>query len=186
MSIPNKSDLSSLFTWNTKQVFVWITAKYPSKRPGDPPSEAVVWDAILPSKLEPYHDNQYIHPGPDPSIKPGSRRARSKTPPREYSSTVLPGILRLRGQKPKYQITDHTGLIAGRENATLELNWNIQPWVGALLWSRPSNLGVWKALKGGKTEPWTFPELKGSAPKPSDMGTVKGGEKYRGKPHIGN
>jgi hypothetical protein len=78
-------------------------------------------------------------------------------------------------------ITDHTGLLANRQNVTLELGWNIQPWVGALTWPRKADLGVWKAMKGGSTKPFDFPEIKGQA-KPTDLGTAKGGERNRGKP----
>jgi signal peptidase complex subunit 3 len=88
--------------------------------------------------------------------------------------------LKLSNQKPKYQITDHTGLLANRGNATLELNWNVQPWVGALTWAPKTNFGVWTKLKGGKSKVFTFPEVIGK--KPADMGTVKGGEGNRGKP----
>ena len=98
-----------------------------------------------------------------------------------YSHVVRPGILRVKGQKPKYIITDHTGLIANRKNATLELGWNIQPWVGALWWPRSTDLGVWKKMDGGFAGPFDFPDIKGQA-KPSELGTAKGGEKNRGKP----
>ena len=46
----NSPDLTSLFNWNTKQVFVYITASYPSSSPSTiPPSELVIWDAIIPA-----------------------------------------------------------------------------------------------------------------------------------------
>jgi signal peptidase complex subunit 3 len=97
-----------------------------------------------------------------------------------YSRTKRPGILKLSNQKPKYQITDHTGLLANREGAQLELSWNIQPWVGALTWKKPADYGRWKKLKGGKSKIFAFPEVMGK--KPVDMNTVKGGEGNRGKP----
>jgi signal peptidase complex subunit 3 len=71
-------------------------------------------------------------------------------------------------------------LLANRENATLELSWNIQPWVGALTWKKNADFGRWKKLKGGKSRTFTFPEVLGK--KPADMNTVKGGEGNRGKP----
>jgi hypothetical protein len=46
--------------------------------------------------------------------------------------------------------------------------------VGALTWKPKTDLGVWKAIKGGKSKIFTFPEVIGK--KPADMGTVKGGE----------
>ncbi|TID23124.1 signal peptidase 22 kDa subunit [Venturia nashicola] len=171
------TDLSSLFNWNTKQVFVYITATYPSKNATEPPSQAIVWDAILPSALAPWHHNQYIHPTPKPAAK--NSRVVSRSGP-VYSRTKRPGILKLSNQKPKYQITDHTGLLAERKDAQLELSWNIQPWVGALTWKKPDDFGRWKKLKGGKSKVFSFPEVLGK--KPVDMNTVKGGEGNRGKP----
>lgn len=52
------ADLSSLFTWNTKQVFVYVTAVWPSnstaaegqdieKGVEGPVNEAVIWDTII-------------------------------------------------------------------------------------------------------------------------------------------
>lgn len=79
-------------------------------------------------------------------------------------------------------ISDYTGLIASRGNATLELGWSVQPWVGMLTWNMKGKVGAWEALKGGVSKVFEFPEPKA---KKSDMGTVKGGENYRGKPHTG-
>jgi len=44
------ADLSTLFNWNTKQLFVYITATYPGKT--YPKNEAVIWDLIIPSKSD--------------------------------------------------------------------------------------------------------------------------------------
>lgn len=41
------ADLSSLFTWNTKQVFVYVTAEWPG--PNNSTNEAVIWDDIITS-----------------------------------------------------------------------------------------------------------------------------------------
>lgn len=45
------ADLSSLFTWNTKQVFVYVTAEWPEKTAGvggaNATNEAVIWDSII-------------------------------------------------------------------------------------------------------------------------------------------
>jgi signal peptidase complex subunit 3 len=175
-----QKDLSSLFTWNTKQVFVYITATWPSTKPNTSSNKAIIWDAILPSALEPWHQNQYIHPIPDPALTSGKRRRRVSDA-RIYSDTDLPGKLRLKGQKPKYVITDHTGLIAGKQNVTLELGWNAQPWVGALMWKMPWNIGVWHTLPNNNPEAFGIPELKG-VEKPKGMDTVRGAEGNRGKP----
>jgi signal peptidase complex subunit 3 len=157
-------------------VFVYVTAVYPSHKPDAPPSRAIIWDAILPSTLEPWHQNQYIHPTTPPK-QPGRKRQLPKG--RIYSEELEPGKLRMKGQKPKYVITDYTGSIANRTGVVLELGWNVQPWVGALMWSRKSDLGVWKATKGGLSEEFDFPPLKAAA-KPAAMDTVRGAEGNRG------
>jgi signal peptidase complex subunit 3 len=161
-------------------VFVYITATWPSQNASAPPNKQIIWDAILPSRLEPWHQNQYIHPTAAPTIK-GKRRRASSSSTRIYADTDIPGKLKLKGQKPKYVITDPSGFVAGAQGAKLELRWNTQPWVGILGWGWPWDLGVWKQLVGGKSETFDFPEIKGSE-KPKGMDTVRGGEGNRGKP----
>lgn len=72
------------------------------------------------------------------------------------------GVLRLRGQKGKYQVSDITGRLAERQNVTLHVGWNVQPWVGALFWAP----GTGAVPRTGGTivtsEPFDFPELKGN------------------------
>ena len=41
------ADLSSLFTWNTKQVFVYVSANWPEVAGGNKTNEAVIWDTII-------------------------------------------------------------------------------------------------------------------------------------------
>lgn len=41
------ADLSSLFTWNTKQVFVYVSASWPNGTSSELSNEAVIWDAIV-------------------------------------------------------------------------------------------------------------------------------------------
>ncbi|CAZ79901.1 unnamed protein product [Tuber melanosporum] len=43
-----EADLSSLFNWNTKQVFAYVSATYPGSKYTD--NEIVIWDTILPSR----------------------------------------------------------------------------------------------------------------------------------------
>ena len=143
-------------------------------------TEAVIWDAILPSYSEPWHHNQYMHLKPSPSSS--SRLSRSQKVSKE-----TPGILKLKSQRPKYQITDSTGQIAERANCTLELNWNVQPWVGALTWTNRRSYGVWNGLKGGLSKSFNFPSLKkkegaAGAAKDEDLKTMQGAEANRGKP----
>lgn len=76
---------------------------------------------------------------------------------------VKPGVLKLKNQKPKYQITDVSGKMAELGNATLVVGWNVQPWVGALQWDGWSMGGGWAEGKGkgGRSGAFEFPALKG-------------------------
>lgn len=93
--------------------------------------------------------------------------------------------------------------MAGRANATLEVGWNVQPWVGALTWgvarARPelgtagsSGTGLrgmlagltWKTVPGARTGVFGFPGLKergeaAAAAGRDGLGTEKGKEKNR-------
>lgn len=73
-----------------------------------------------------------------------------------------PGILRLKNTKPKYQITDIGGVLSDRTNVTLEIGWNVQPWVGALTWTLGDGqtLGRWRGVQGGKSKAFDMPPLK--------------------------
>lgn len=73
-----------------------------------------------------------------------------------------PGIIRLKNTKPKYQITDISGILAERTNVTLEIGWNVQPWVGALTWTLGEGqvLGRWKGIEGAKSKAFDMPPLK--------------------------
>lgn len=44
-----ESDLTPLFNWNTKQVFVYLTAEYPGKSP-ESVNKVTYWDKIITSK----------------------------------------------------------------------------------------------------------------------------------------
>jgi signal peptidase complex subunit 3 len=41
------ADLSSLFTWNTKQIFVYVSASWPNSTSTELTNEAVIWDTII-------------------------------------------------------------------------------------------------------------------------------------------
>lgn len=69
-------------------------------------------------------------------------------------------MLKLKNQKPKYQISDVSGKMAELQNATLVVGWNVQPWVGALQWDGWST-GGWMGGKDGRSKAFDFPELKG-------------------------
>lgn len=166
-------DLTSLFNWNTKQVFAYITATYPSTDPSEPPSQAIIWDSILASPSAPWHQNHYVHPDPKASGK--TKRSRSKG---KQESPYPPGEFHLQKQRPKYQITDITGKLANRTDVQLDLGWNVQPWVGLLTWADWPPVtkygGAWKELAGGKSKKFDFPPLK--AKKEGDVATERGSE----------
>lgn len=176
------ADLTSLFNWNTKQIFLYITASYPSSSPNTiPRSEAVIWDAIIPADNAPFHPNTYVHPTSKSTTR-SKRDAKTRKTMKAYPDGGSPGIVKLSNSKPKYQITDVTGKIAERTNATLSLHWNIQPWVGALVWTNRNTYGRWNGLKGG-LDKFDFPALKSSETvKKEDLKTETGGERNRGSP----
>ena len=46
---------------------------------------------------------------------------------------------------------------------TLEVGWNVQPWVGALTWTRREGegFGRWAGVRGGRSKAFDLPALKG-------------------------
>ena len=151
------ADLSPLFTWNAKQLFVYVTADYPPSVGGGEMSQAVIWDTIIPATSTPWSwtslKNTYF---------PEKNTRKAKTQKNQEISK--PGLLKLKNQKPKYAITDPSGVVSERSNATLTVSWNVQPWVGALLWDKGllgSRVGSWEDGKVGRSESFDFPPLKG-------------------------
>ena len=157
-------------------MFVYILATWPSNSPssGIPPSQAVIWDTIInsPSQSHPFNPLQLFGlPGATPKQ---SRKARLSSSRDTGTQKAKPGIINLKNAKPKYQITDITGKLASRENVTLEVGWNIQPWVGALTWTLEEgrSFGRWSGIRGGKSSAFNLPALKGKSvgqekPRPS-------------------
>ena len=167
------ADLTSLYNWNTKQLFVYILATYPSASsdPAAPPSQAVIWDQIIksPAQADPPNPLAYL-----PFLSASKTKSKAKPKPKSKPSkkadeALPPGRLALRNARGKYQITDPSAALAGRGNVTLELGWNVQPWVGALVWGRPGGRGIslarWEGLAGGRSAAFEFPPLKGAKPK---------------------
>ncbi|XP_041018921.1 signal peptidase complex subunit 3B-like [Juglans microcarpa x Juglans regia] len=56
MQLNISADLQSLFTWNTKQVFVYVAAEY--ETPKNSLNQISLWDGIIPSKE---HAKFWIH-----------------------------------------------------------------------------------------------------------------------------
>ncbi|KAL8672728.1 MAG: hypothetical protein Q9168_002818 [Polycauliona sp. 1 TL-2023] len=156
------ADLTSLFNWNTKQMFVWVTATYPSKVASEPPSQAVIWDAIISSESQKNPSTPFtIYSNfMDPPKAPTKAKRTPKTKKPEVE--MAPGSLQLKNSKPKYQITDISGQLSSTANVTLELGWNVQPWVGALTWTMKEGKGWgrWRGINGGRSKAFDMPALK--------------------------
>ncbi|QLL31813.1 hypothetical protein HG536_0B06810 [Torulaspora globosa] len=89
------ADLGRLFNWNTKQVFLYLTAEYNGSERPETKSEVTYWDKIITSKADAH--------------------------------------LSLHDTKSKYSVWDLEDKLEGRE-LTFKLKWNIQPWVGPLIY----------------------------------------------------
>ncbi|PGH04258.1 hypothetical protein GX51_03603 [Blastomyces parvus] len=180
------ADLTSLFNWNTKQLFVYVLASYPAtpSSSSNLTTESIIWDTIIPATESPYSipalTRRFFPSKKSKSSK--SSRASKNTSADSNKKSKNPGLLRLRNQKPKYQITDISGRMAERENVQLVVAWNVQPWVGALMWSPHSkvaeNIGgalgglldmtIITGGKGGRSKPFNFPALKGAKRREGD------------------
>ncbi|KLU86337.1 hypothetical protein MAPG_05351 [Magnaporthiopsis poae ATCC 64411] len=144
------ADLSSLFTWNTKQVFVYVTAEWPASAAANATNQAVIWDSIITAPSADHLANL----GPA-TLKKLIRSAKGK------SIDPSRGILKLKNQRPKYQITHPSGKIASTADVRLRLHYNVQPWVGALAWDQTvTELGPWATMKGGLSPSFPLPAIK--------------------------
>ncbi|KAG6003235.1 hypothetical protein E4U54_000729 [Claviceps lovelessii] len=153
------ADLSSLFTWNTKQLFVYVTADWPSAPGSNATNSAVIWDSIITNPSADHLRN--IGPVAMKKLKK-SAQGKAIDPSR--------GLLKLSNQRPKYQITHPSGKVAQLDNVTLRLHYNVQPWVGFLTWNMAEKLGYWSPVQGGVSEPFQLPVVK-----------VKSADKKKGK-----
>lgn len=70
------------------------------------------------------------------------------------------GILSIKNQRPKYQITHPSGKVAETPDVTLRLHYNVQPWVGLLTWDQDMDVGLWKKMKNGVSKKFTLPAVK--------------------------
>lgn len=172
-------DLSPLFNWNTKQLFVYVFATYSSSNSNNPsirPSESIIWDTIIPAPESPYAFSALrakYFPGTIKKPKRGlSKKKSSSDSNANNKNEETPGVLHLRNQRPKYQIGDITGKMAERENVSLAVGWNVQPWVGALWWSPGSGTVPRTLGSAGRSGGFDFPALKGSKPQGQGQGQV--------------
>ncbi|ETS80534.1 hypothetical protein PFICI_08063 [Pestalotiopsis fici W106-1] len=143
------ADLSSLFTWNTKQLFVYVTAEWTSPKGNNQTNSAVIWDTIITSPSSDHLAN--IGPA---TLKKLRKSAAGK--PIDKSR----GLLQLKNQKPKYQITHPSGRIAETDDVVLKVHYNVQPWVGFLTWNQGQDYGLWKAVSGGLSKAFSLPAVK--------------------------
>ena len=127
----------------------------------------MIWDQIINSHSQshPFNPLQYVRDFYSPPKKPSKSKGKKVAAAKKVEEEAEPGIIKLRNAKPKYQITDVTGKLAERENVTLQVGWNVQPWVGALTWTMPEgfDLGKWNGVKGGKSKVFDMPSLKGKS-----------------------
>ncbi|KXX81368.1 Signal peptidase complex subunit SPC3 [Madurella mycetomatis] len=147
------ADLSSLFTWNTKQLFVYVTAEWPSVggtgSGQNATNQAVIWDSIITAPSADHLAN--IGPIAMKKLK-RSAQGKSIDPSR--------GKLSIKNQRPKYQITHPSGKVAEQDDVVLRLHYNVQPWVGLLTWNQDADFWKWKTLKGSLSKKFTLPALK--------------------------
>ncbi|KAI0866006.1 signal peptidase subunit [Xylaria cubensis] len=144
------ADLSSLFTWNTKQLFVYVTAEWPAVDGGaNETNKAVIWDAIITSPSSDHLAN--IGPATLKKLKK-SAAGKSIDPNR--------GKLSLKNQRPKYQITHPSGKVAKTDDVTLRVHYNVQPWVGALTWNQDVDFAMWKKMGQGISKAFSLPAIK--------------------------
>ncbi|CAR25410.1 signal peptidase complex subunit SPC3 [Lachancea thermotolerans CBS 6340] len=95
ISFDLESDLTPLFNWNTKQIFVYLTAEYNGLKKPSVKSEVTLWDSII-------------------TDKEGA-------------------VISLNNAKSKYSVWDIEEKLSDR-NLTFKLHWNIQPWIGPLVY----------------------------------------------------
>ncbi|KAI0550767.1 signal peptidase subunit [Xylaria curta] len=147
------ADLSSLFTWNTKQLFVYVTAEWPAVEVGsggaNQTNKAVIWDTIITSPSSDHLAN--IGPATLKKLRK-SAAGKSIDPNR--------GKLSLKNQRPKYQITHPSGKVAKTDDVTLRVHYNVQPWVGALTWNQDVDFAMWKKMGQGISKAFSLPAVK--------------------------
>ncbi|KAK4156451.1 hypothetical protein C8A00DRAFT_41028 [Chaetomidium leptoderma] len=147
------ADLSSLFTWNTKQLFVYVTAEWPSVGGSgsgqNATNQAVIWDSIITSPSADHLANL----GPI-AMKKLKRSAAGK------SIDPNRGKLSLKNQRPKYQISHPSGKVAEQEDVVLRLHYNVQPWVGILTWNQDADFWKWTTLRNNLSKKFKLPAIK--------------------------
>jgi signal peptidase complex subunit 3 len=102
------ADLSSLFNWNTKQVFAYLVADYKTSK--------------------------YVaHPAPPTCAD--KQESNSVTFWDRIMNNPEEAKLQIYSGSQKYPFTDITGSFRNF-NATYTLRWNVVPWVGIMQWGQ--------------------------------------------------
>lgn len=96
-----ETDLTKLFNWNTKQIFIYLTAEYNNTK-NNVINEVTFWDKII--------------------------------------TSVDDANLDLKKVKSKYSVWDPSENLSGKD-LRFKLNWNIQPWVGPLIFGEIEDIG---------------------------------------------
>lgn len=78
-----EANLTSLFTWNTKSLFVYVTAEWPDANKVNSTNEAVIWDSII---TNPSADH-LLNIGPA-TLKNLKKRTKGKTVDRDRYAGV--------------------------------------------------------------------------------------------------
>ncbi|KAL9591942.1 MAG: hypothetical protein Q9179_007219, partial [Wetmoreana sp. 5 TL-2023] len=94
------ADLTSLFNWNTKQLFVWVAATYPAKTRSEPQSQAVIWDAIINSEAQKNPSTPFVVYSNYVSPSKRSPKARRPSKSKQQDVELAPGSIRLKNSKP--------------------------------------------------------------------------------------
>ena len=181
-------DLSPLFNWNTKQLFVYVIASYSSldddraKTSAPQTSQSIIWDTVIQAPESPYSFDalrERFLSSPSLSRRSTTKRKGGRSSSTKKKDALRPGLVHLTNQRPKYQIGDITGRLAERRNVTLSVGWNVQPWVGALWWSPASGSAPHTAGLVEASKAFDFPALKDGSS--SKAGANSGGNTGRGR-----
>lgn len=145
-----------------------MTADWPEAAGANATNSAVIWDAII---TNPSADH-LMNIGPI-AKKKLRKSAEGKTidpsrcvvgvfavPPGQLLTRCYSGLLKLKNQKPKYQITHPSGKIGQAGDVALRVHYNVQPWVGLLTWNMDKDVFNWKAMAGGLSEKFVLPAVK--------------------------
>lgn len=118
-----------MFTWNTKQVFLYVFVEYEDEARGR--QEHVVWNHIIKRENKDHH-----------AITSGAwwlavaSAANTVAPPRDAGEQAV-GVIVIAGIGSFYPVTDRLGSLGGKP-FQIAVGWDIMPYVGRLQSGRKS------------------------------------------------